>query len=105
MRCGWRAAARSAIAGTSRVRQALVVAEISAALVLLLATLVLVQNLLRLHELHPGFNPDGVFQARVSIPPTYRSPDDLARFYDRLSERLVASPGVQSSWASSRSRR
>jgi hypothetical protein len=36
-----------------------------------------------------------VFQARVSIPPTYRSPDDLARFYDRLSERLVGLPGVE----------
>ena len=51
-----------------RVRNAMVVAEISAALVLLLATIVLVQNLLRLRDLHPGFNPDGVFQARVSIP-------------------------------------
>ena len=73
----------------------MVVAEISAALVLLLATIVLVQNLLRLHDLHPGFNPDGVFQARVSIPPAYRSPDDVARFYERLSDRLAASPGVE----------
>jgi putative ABC transport system permease protein len=73
----------------------LVVAEISAALVLLLGTIVLVQNLLRLQDLHPGFNPDGVFQARVSIPRTYRSPDDVARFYERLSDRLGAAPGVK----------
>ena len=73
----------------------MVVAEIAAALVLLLATIVLVQNLRRLHDLHPGFNPDGVFQARVSIPPAYRSPEDLARFYERLSDRLAASPGVE----------
>jgi len=78
-----------------RVRNVMVVAEIAAALVLLLATIVLVQNLRQLQDLHPGFNPDGVFQARVSIPPTYRSPDDVARFYDRLSERIVASPGVK----------
>ena len=45
--------------------------------------------------MHPGFNPDGAFQARVSIPPTYRSPDEVARFYDRLSERIAASPGVK----------
>ena len=51
-----------------RARHALVVSEISAALVLLLATIVLVQNPRRLHDVHPGFNPDGVFQARVSIP-------------------------------------
>ena len=73
----------------------MVVAEIAAALVLLLATIVLVQNLRRLHDVHPGFSPDGVFQARVSIPPAYRSPDDVARFYERLSDRLAASPGVE----------
>jgi putative ABC transport system permease protein len=78
-----------------RVRNVMVVAEISAALVLLLATIVLVQNLRQLRGLHPGFNPDGVFQARVSIPPTYQSPDDVSRFYDRLSARLAASPGVE----------
>ena len=78
-----------------RVRNAMVVGEISAALVLLLVTIVLIQNLLRLHDLHPGFTPDGVFQARVSIPPTYRSPDDVSRFYERLSERIARSPGVE----------
>ena len=78
-----------------RVRNVMVVAEIAAALVLLLSTIVLVRNLRELQNLHPGFSPDGVFQARVSIPPTYRSPDELARFYDRLSERLAASPGVE----------
>jgi len=77
-----------------RVRNVMVVAEISAALVLLLATIVLVQNLRQLRGLHPGFNPDGIFQARVSIPPAYRSPEDVSRFYDRLSERIAASPGV-----------
>jgi predicted permease len=77
-----------------RVRNVMVVGEISAALVLLLATIVLVQNLQQLQQLHPGFNPDGIFQARLSIPPTYRSPDDIARFYERLSERIAASPGV-----------
>jgi putative ABC transport system permease protein len=77
-----------------RIRAAMVVGEIATALVLLLSTVVLVQNVLRLQELHLGFNPDSVFQARVSIPPTYRSPDDLGRFYDRLSERLTGAPGV-----------
>jgi predicted permease len=78
------------------VRNAMVVGEIGAALVLLLVTTVLIQNVLRLRGQHPGFNPDHVFQARLSLPPTYRSTDDLARFYERLSERLAAVPGVQS---------
>jgi putative ABC transport system permease protein len=91
-----RPASRGAIGDrwNHRVRNVMVVTEISAALVLLLATIVLIQNLRQLHGLHPGFNPDGVFQARVSIPPTYRGPEDVSRFYDRLFDRLAASPGV-----------
>jgi predicted permease len=77
-----------------RLRSVMVVGEIAVAIVLLLATTVLVQNLRRLQELQPGFRPDGIFQARLSIPPAYRSPDDVARFYDQLSERVIAAPGV-----------
>jgi putative ABC transport system permease protein len=77
------------------VRQALVVAEIATALVLLVSTAVLVENVMQLQRVRPGFDSAGVFQVRVSIPPTYRTPDAVARFYDRLSERLAALPGVQ----------
>jgi predicted permease len=92
-----RSAARGSIGDrwNHRVRNAMVVAEIAAALVLMLATIALVENLRRLQDLRPGFDADGVFQARLSLPPAYRSPDDVARFYDRLMERIVASPGVE----------
>ncbi len=78
-----------------RLRHGLVVGEISVALVLVVMTTVLVQSLLRIQRVQLGFRPDGVFQARVSIPPTYRSPDDLARFYETLSGQLAGLPGVQ----------
>ena len=78
-----------------RLRHGLVVGEISVALVLVVMTTVLVQSLLRIQRVQPGFRPDGVFQARVSIPPTYRSPDDLARFYETLSGQLAGLPCVQ----------
>lgn len=77
-----------------RVRNIIAVAEIAAALVLLVATTVLLKDLRDLQRVEPGFTPDGVFQARVAIPPSYRTPDDVARFYDRLSERIASSPGV-----------
>ena len=80
---------------SGRVRRALVVAETSAALLLLLTTMVLLENLLRLKDAQLGFNPDSVFQARISIPASYKSTDDLVRFYDRLSYQLVNSPGVE----------
>ena len=78
-----------------RVRNAMVVSEIAAALVLLLATMALIQSLGRLYAVDPGFEPDRVFQARVSLPATYKSAADVARFYDRLSERVLAAPGVK----------
>jgi putative ABC transport system permease protein len=92
-----RLASRGAVGDrwSGRVRQVLVAAEISAGLVLLLTTGALLENVRRLQDVPLGFRPDAVFQARVSIPPAYRSPDDLARFYDRLSERLAAMPGVE----------
>jgi putative ABC transport system permease protein len=92
-----RSASRGAVGDrwNQRVRKAMVVAEISAALVLLVATGVLVQGLRRLHDVDPGFRPDGVFQARVSLPPSYRSADDVARFHERLSDRLAGMPGVE----------
>jgi len=80
---------------SGRIRRALVIAEISAALLLLLTTTVLLQNLHRLKDAQLGFNPDPVFQARTSIPASYKSADDLARFYDRLSEKLVTLPSVE----------
>jgi putative ABC transport system permease protein len=81
----------------ARARHALVIAEISAALILVLATGVVLGAVSRLQRVDPGFSPDAVFQARVSIPPTtYRSAADLARFYERLSERLATAPGTAS---------
>jgi putative ABC transport system permease protein len=94
-----RPASRGAIGDrqNNRVRTLMVGAEIAAALVLLLAAAVLVDNLRRLHTVDPGFRADNVFQARVSLPPSYRVPGDFTRFYERLSEPLNTSPGVQQS--------
>jgi putative ABC transport system permease protein len=81
---------------SGRFRHALVIGEISAALLLLLTTTVLLQNVVRLEDVPLGFLPDSVFQARITMPQAYKSPADLGRFYDRLSQRLVNLPGVQS---------
>jgi predicted permease len=79
-----------------RVRQVLVTGEIAAAAVLLLTTTILLKNLRRMQDVRPGFSPDAVLQAQISIPLAYKSADDLGRFHDRLSERLAMLPGVQS---------
>jgi predicted permease len=77
------------------VRRALVVGEMAAALLLMVATSVLVGSVMRLERLAPGFDPEAVFQARVSLPASYRTRDDVARFHESLSERLVRKPGVE----------
>ena len=91
-----RASGRGAIGNKwdRRIRNLLVVTEIAAALVLTLASGALARHLTQMQREHPGFNPDGVFQARVSIPSSYRSTDDVSRFYELVADRLAASPGV-----------
>jgi predicted permease len=77
------------------VRDVLVAGEIASAVALLLATSLLLHDLSQLQRVDPGFDLEPVFQARVSLPATYRSPADVARFFDRLSERLAVLPGVR----------
>lgn len=92
-----RLASRGAIGDrwNMRVRNMMVVAEIAAALVLLVATAVLLQDFRDLQQVQAGFAPARVFQARVSIPPTYRTPDEVSRFSDRLMERVSPTAGVE----------
>jgi putative ABC transport system permease protein len=78
-----------------RLRDAIVTGEIAAALVLLLATVSLVDHLRDLGQVDAGFETDHVFAAQVALPSSYRSATDLARFYDQLSERLRQSPDVK----------
>jgi predicted permease len=78
-----------------RLRDVLVAGEIASAIALLLATTLLARDFRALQRVDPGFDPDPVFQARVTLPPTYRSPADVARFVDRLTERAAMLPGVR----------
>jgi predicted permease len=78
-----------------RLRDVLVAGEIASAIALLLATTLLARDFRALQRVDPGFDPDPVFQARVSLPPTYRAPSDIARFVDQVSERASTLPGVR----------
>jgi putative ABC transport system permease protein len=78
-----------------RLRDVIVTGEIAAALVLLLATVLLIDHLRSLGRVDAGFVTDHVFAARVALPSSYRSAADVARFYDRLAERLRQSPDVK----------
>lgn len=89
---------RGGTAGKSehRVRGALVAAQIALALVVLAGSGLLLRTAQRVHDVHPGFEAEGVATLWLSLPEA-RYPDDSAtsRFYARLTERVAQLPGVR----------
>jgi predicted permease len=81
--------------GRQRFRSGLVVAEIALAMVLLLASGLLVRSLEKLEQVKTGFDPSGLMSAELSLPDTtYKSEEQQAAFYRALEERLREVPGV-----------
>ncbi len=79
-----------------RLRDMLVAAEVSLALLLLVGTGLLVRSFWRLQQTAPGFNPERVLTAVVSLPYAgYNNRTNVAAFHQQLLERLAARPGVQ----------
>jgi putative ABC transport system permease protein len=86
---------RSGALGRRRASGALVVAEMALALVLLVGAGLMVESLRRLVDEPPGFDPDGVLTAEISLAATrYDAPASREAFFSTLLERLRALPGV-----------
>jgi predicted permease len=89
-------AGRSATAGRSPARHALVAAQVALATTLVVAAALLTQSLLRLERVALGFgDPDQLLTARLTRPVT--TDEMQARnlvFYDALLEEIRALPGV-----------
>jgi len=91
---------RGVAGGRSRARAVLVVAEVGLALVLLTGAGAAARSFQRVALRNPGFRAEDVLTFRLSLPAArYRTPQDLARFRDRLYERLAAIPGVTAAGA------
>jgi putative ABC transport system permease protein len=90
----------SGSARRSRTQRGLVVAEVALAVILLTGAGLLLTSLARLQAVPPGFSPDGVLAARLTLAgPRYGSREAIAQFYDNVLGRLRETPGVDAAGA------
>jgi predicted permease len=82
---------------SSTLRNALLVIQISLALVLVTAAGLLVRTFDHLLKVDPGFNPSRVVTFELSLPLSkYKDVDTIARLYHKVVQDLQLVPGVQS---------
>jgi len=94
---------RSAMPGRQHqfLRGALVVGEIALSLVLLVGAGLLVRSFERVLETDPGFEPEHVLTASLSLPDSqYKQAHQVRNFYEELMLRMERLPGVKMAGAS-----
>ncbi|HEY7818701.1 MAG TPA: ABC transporter permease, partial [Vicinamibacteria bacterium] len=88
--------------GAAFLRKALVVAQIAFALVLLIGAGLLLASFRRVLEVDPGFRPQSVLTASVSLPPgRYDEETAMVAFHERALAGIRAIPGIESAGATS----
>jgi putative ABC transport system permease protein len=88
--------------GAQRVRGLLMVSEVALALILLIASGLLIRSFVRLTSVDPGFDPQHVLTERIMLPlGKYSKPAQQTSFFLNVLERLAQLPGVESVAAAS----
>ncbi len=90
----------SAGEGKGRVRNALIMAEVALALILLISAGLLIQSFARLGRVQPGVRTERLLTARIGLPEVaYPKNENVIAFYDQFLPRLQSIPGVESASA------
>jgi putative ABC transport system permease protein len=85
---------------STRLRGALVIAEMALAVMLLAGAGLLMKSFVRLQNVNPGFRPDQILTLELSLPSVgYEKDERSAGFYEELLKRLTTLPGVRSAGA------
>jgi putative ABC transport system permease protein len=83
--------------GKGRIRNALIMAEVALALVLLISAGLLIQSFARLGRVQPGVRTERLLTARISLPEiAYPKNENIIAFFDQFLPRIRALPGVES---------
>jgi len=78
-------------------RSVFIVAELALALMLLVGAGLLMRTLANMRGVNPGFNPENVVSAVITLPSVgYQETPQVRAFYRALLERLEGAPGVKS---------
>ncbi|HST53141.1 MAG TPA: ABC transporter permease [Pyrinomonadaceae bacterium] len=81
----------------NRVRSLLIISEVALSLVLLVGAGLLVKSFVKLRNTNPGFNPENVLTASISLPLAQYSEDaKITQFYQQTIDRVSQLPGVES---------
>jgi putative ABC transport system permease protein len=91
-----RHAGRGSVDRSRSARQALVVAEVSLAMVLLIGAGLLLRSTQRLFSIPPGFDPSGTVVLQVYATGLERGDAATHRFFDQALEAVQGVPGVGS---------
>jgi len=100
--CGLRSSGRSFTGGGNRLRSALVVVQIAAALVLMVGAGLLIRSFQRVLAVDPGFRPANLLTVSTQLPSGTQSPAQRTALLRTIRESLQAMPGVESVAAISR---
>jgi len=87
----------TASGGSARARQAMVIAEVAVALLLVTGAGLLIRSFVNLVHVNPGFDSHGVMTFPVSLPTTkYATLPQRAEFFRQALEKIKTIPSVES---------
>ncbi len=82
--------------GRDWLRSALISAEVALAVLLLVGAGLLIRSALEMQRVRPGFEPEGVMTARLSLPAaTYADSTRVVTTLERIVEEASQAPGVR----------